>query len=71
MKKLIATLIFYQFSFAAQQFEDVVYLKDGSIVRGTIIEQVPNVHIKVQSGPNVFVYKMDEMGKNDKRKTSR
>ncbi|MBC8395454.1 MAG: hypothetical protein H8E08_00600 [Candidatus Marinimicrobia bacterium] len=66
MKKLITTLIFLPIFIFSQQFEDVVYLKDGSIVRGTIIEQVPNGHIKVQSGPNVFVYKMDEIEKMTK-----
>jgi len=66
MKKLIITLIFLPIFIFSQQFEDVVYLKDGSIVRGTIIEQVPNGHIKVQSGPNVFVYKMDEIEKMTK-----
>lgn len=35
--------------------EDVVYLKDGSIYRGVIVEQVPGVSIKVETiGGNVF-----------------
>jgi len=39
--------------------EDVVYLKDGSIIHGTITEEVPGVSIKIETkDENVFVYKM-------------
>jgi len=48
---------------AQNNYEDVVYLKNGSIIHGMIIEQVPNVSIKIKSGPNVFVYKMEEIEK--------
>jgi hypothetical protein len=38
--------------------EDVVYLKDGSEIHGTIIEEVPGVSIKIQTNDgNTFVYK--------------
>ena len=30
---------------AQQQMQDVVYLKNGSIIRGTIIKQVPGISI--------------------------
>ena len=44
--------------------EDVVYLQNGSIIHGLIIEQVPNVSIKIQTRDgNVFVYKMEEIEK--------
>jgi hypothetical protein len=44
--------------------EDVVYLKNGSIIRGIIIEQVPNQSIKIQTKDrNVFVFKYDEIEK--------
>ncbi|MDR0332749.1 MAG: hypothetical protein LBI15_04725 [Dysgonamonadaceae bacterium] len=47
---------------SAQHFEDVVYLKNGSVIRGVIIEQVPNVSIKIQSREgNIFAYRMDEI----------
>ena len=47
--------------------QDVIYLKNGSIIRGTIIEQVPNVSIKIQTKDgNVFVYKMEEVEKMTK-----
>lgn len=49
--------------------EDVVYLKNGSILRGTIIEQVPNQSIKIQTKDrNIFVFKFDEIEKITKEK---
>ena len=51
----------------AQQPEDVVHLKNGSIVRGTIIEQIPGESLKIQTqGGSVFVYTMDEIVKISK-----
>ncbi len=42
--------------------EDVVYLKNGSIIRGIIMEQIPNVSIRIQTeNKSLFVYKMDEV----------
>lgn len=44
--------------------EDVVYLKDGSIIHGMITEEVPGVSIKIQTNDgNVFVYKMKAVAK--------
>lgn len=46
------------------EYQDVVYLKNGSIIRGMIIEQIPNKSIKIQTKDgNVFVYEMDEIEK--------
>jgi hypothetical protein len=51
----------------SQQYEDVVYLKNGSIIHGIIIEQVPNESIKIKTkDANIFVYKMDEIEKMTK-----
>jgi TM2 domain-containing membrane protein YozV len=51
-------------SVKAQNYEEVVYLKNGSIIRGTIIEQIPNQSIKIQTRDgNVFVYNMAEVEK--------
>ena len=47
----------------------MVYLKNGSIIHGVIIEQIPNVHIKIQSGSNLFVYKIDVIEKITKELT--
>ena len=41
---------------------DVVYLHNGSIIRGQIVELVVNEHVKIEtSGGSIFVYQMDEV----------
>ena len=40
-----------------QKIEDVIYLKNGETVRGTIIEQIPGESLKIQTPEgSVFVY---------------
>jgi|GEM_PF-1883804 hypothetical protein len=44
--------------------QDVIYLLNGSIIRGIVIEQVFNSHVKIQTKDgSVFVYKNDEIDK--------
>ena len=51
----------------AQQMEDVVHLKSGGVIRGTIIEQIPGESLKIKTRDgNVFVYAMDEIAKMSK-----
>lgn len=51
---------------------DVVYLKNGSIIKGTIVEQVPNVSLKIKtSDGSIFVYQMDEVEKITKEEKKR
>lgn len=46
----------------AQETQDVVYLKNGSIIRGTIVEQVPGESILIQTvDGNRFRYLMEEI----------
>lgn len=60
----IAIFIFSCSYLFSQQLEEVVYLKNGSIIHGTIIEEIPNVSIKIQTyDGNVFVYRMEEIEK--------
>ena len=73
MKKIIQNVILLllvlvcNFSYGQNNMEDVVYLKNGSIIRGIIIEQVPNQSIKIQTKDrNVFVFKYDEIEKMTK-----
>ena len=43
---------------------ETVYLKNGSIIKGKVIEMVPDKEIKVQtSDGSLFVYRMDEVDK--------
>lgn len=49
------------------EYVDVVYLKNGSVIKGMIIEQTPNVKIKIQTKDgSIFVYKMEEVEKMTK-----
>ena len=47
---------------AQQAMEDVIYLKDGSVLRGTILEMVPGKALKIQTRDgNVLTYDMDKV----------
>ncbi len=65
MKKLFLLFVFCCFAgVASAQYAETVHLKNGSIIRGTIIEQIPNQNLKIQTGDgNVFVYSFDEIEK--------
>ncbi|HEY5592414.1 MAG TPA: hypothetical protein VIK55_15535 [Paludibacter sp.] len=67
MKEILAFSLFILVStltFAQQNYQDVVYLKNGSIIHGIIIEQIPNKSIKVETADkNVFFYQMAEIEK--------
>ena len=54
---------------AQTSYRDVVYLKNGSVVRGVIVEQVPGKQLKIEtSGGSVLVHQMDEVMKTGKEK---
>lgn len=66
MKTFILTtgiLILLPFTLWAQaNTEDVVYLKDGGIIRGEILEKNPNELIRIETaGRNVYVIMMDQV----------
>ncbi|MCO6464514.1 MAG: hypothetical protein J5I52_10245 [Saprospiraceae bacterium] len=68
MKSIALLLMFFMcilsVSAQMQQLEEVVYLKNGSVVRGVIIEQVPNERIRIQTRDgNIFVYTYNEIEK--------
>jgi len=59
-----AFLFFTAGAFAQNNMEDVIYLKNGSVYRGMIIEQVPGVNYKVQiAGGSVFTVTVPEVEK--------
>ena len=66
MKNIIIILITITSLLLSQEYEDVVYLKNGSVIRGVIVEQVPNESIKIKSGKNLFVYQTSEIEKMTK-----
>lgn len=67
MKKLLTLFLFglvVSFSFGQTNYQDVIYLKNGSIIRGMITEQIPNKTIKIETADNsLFVYQMNEIKK--------
>ena len=70
MKKCLGLLVWLcciAVAVQAQNYQDVVYLKNGSIVRGVIVEQQPNVLLKVKTGDgSLFVFQMAEVEKMTK-----
>ena len=61
MNKSIILLLLCSALFS-KEYIDVVHLKNGSIIKGIIIEQIPNKTIKIEtSGGSIFVYQMDEV----------
>ena len=60
MKRTILFLVCLMgmtFAFAQTYLQDVVYLKNGSIIRGDIIEMVPGETVKIMTADgNVFVH---------------
>jgi hypothetical protein len=68
MKKFIVYILALLFSICAYtqtiQYEDVIYLKNGSVVRGMIIEQIPNKTLKIKTADrNIFVFEFDKIEK--------
>lgn len=66
MKKFLLFFAFLMFVCAgyAQNYQEVVYLKNGSVIRGTVIEQAPGAYIKVQtSDGSVFAYNYSDVEK--------
>ena len=70
MKKLLITTalltaLSIPFAASAAEMEDVIYLNNGSVIRGTIVENRPKEGIyKIQtSNGNVFVYEQDDIDK--------
>lgn len=72
MKKLIVFLFVLICGYGAgiaDELQEVVYLKNGSVVRGVIIEQIPGESLKIQTADgSIFAYKMAEVEKMTKEK---
>lgn len=66
MKGLILclALLCCTFSLKAQSYSEIVYLKNGSMIKGIVIEQIPNKTLKIQTKDgSIYVYQMDEVSK--------
>ncbi len=62
---MAATLLLgMQFTLKADEYKEVVYAKNGSIIKGMITEIVPNESLKIQTlDGSVFVFAMDDVMK--------
>ena len=59
---LFSLIVFSNISYGQNSLEDVVFLKNGSIIRGIILEQVPGQTLKIQTkDKNLFVFKFEEI----------
>ena len=70
MKKsiFILAMLLWTISAIAQQYEEVVYLKNGSRIKGTVIEMTSErVRIEIYDG-SILTYKSDEVEKIVKEK---
>lgn len=74
MKLILASLLLITFSattLCAQTMQETVYLKNGSIINGTVIEQVPGQSLKIQTKDgSIFAYQMSEVEKITKSTAS-
>ena len=60
----LACLMGMTFAFAQSSLQDVVYLKNGSIIRGDIIEMVPGETVKIMTADgSVFVHDFAQVEK--------
>lgn len=67
----LLVIVFAVSLYAKSDSQDVVYLKNGSVIRGTIVEQVPNKYIKLKtSDDSIWVFQMDEIEKFTKEESS-
>lgn len=73
MKRVVLFLVCLMgmnFAFAQSNLQDVVYLKNGSIIRGDIIEMVPDETVKITTmDGSMFVYDYKDVEKFAKEET--
>ena len=67
---VISISLFSQKVMAQSNYIDVVYLKNGSIIKGIIVENTPNVGVKLKTADgNIFVYNYTDIEKFTKEET--
>jgi len=63
----LAAIIILSVTALIAQTKDVVHLKNGSVIKGSILEMIPEKTIKIQTTDgNIFVYNMSEVEKISK-----
>ena len=68
MKKYVAiVLLLLSGVVAAHAATETVYLKNGSVINGTVIEQIPGESLKIKTRDgNIFVFEMNDVAKISK-----
>lgn len=57
-------LLFFTLNIGAQTINETVYLKNGSVIKGMIVEQIPNESLKIKTADgSIFVFQMSEVTK--------
>lgn len=71
MKKifLLVTALFWGIMCAfAEEYQETLYLKNGSVIKGVVIEQIPGVSLKMQTNDgSIFAYKMEDVERLPKK----
>ena len=74
MKKLLICLFMITVGFTVfsqEVYQDVIYLKNGEIISGIIVEQIPGISMKIETSENkVVTIKMEEIENITKEKTT-
>lgn len=69
-KKLVVIVLFLLVSvvsFAQERQVDVIYLKNGSVIKGAVIELVPDKQVKIRTADgSLFVFQMSEVDRIEK-----
>ena len=67
MKKALLTLtlmLVASVTTLAQTTKDVVYLKDGNVIRGQLVEIIPDKHVKIKTADgSLFVYNTNDVAR--------
>lgn len=59
---IVLILITNNMVFGQKHYQEVIYLKDGTVLSGVIIEQIPNQSVTIQTiDDSVFTYPIDEV----------
>ena len=69
VRGFLLTLLIFSFSLC-QEYEATVYLKNGTIIRGIIIDEKPNFYIQIRSEGRDLVYQPFEIREIVRESTS-
>lgn len=74
MKKLLICIFLITAGFSAYSqeiYQDVIYLKNGEIANGVIVEQIPGISVKIVTTENmILTVKMDDIERIAKEKVT-